>query len=545
MKEHNEFDELARRKLEERDHAFQDAHWADMEKLIDADRKKRRGGYWLVPILLLLLGGGAWIFNSNKNEEITNTEVASIQKVKNEAGNNRADGIERYNASEDPIEADQAQPGPLKEIHPSKETRKVEGNESRIGSSTPPDEIRTINAAPEVHTEPIATIDRMEPSEVRSTLIPTDPIEADRPVELDHGSIEIASVVPDPIEKDPVAEQDRTDEIATVRSSAVQPDLSDEKFQQPEIIPNEVDRTIDDAGASSHATDAMIPGDTLHTDLPNDPIAVVNDSAATLTPEPTPILDPRSPFELGIFGGTTFTTSAYTGPLSQDWNSTIEPQQTFTGGVEVMRMGRNFGIGSGLHYSTYAERIISEQIDRSETAEHHYYFLSPVDTTLLIITDSIFVSGEWHYTGQSIYTTVHVLDEGYETITTNTRVRDARDQVNRTSYLEIPLLLDAHLTQGRWSLGLRGGPTLGVLTMHRGSVPRTDAGYLNLADQDLRTLVFGYTARAYVRHRFNAGWSIGLEPMIGGHLVNSFANADLMRRPSAFGGMLSLTYRIK
>ncbi len=581
MKEHNEFDKLARRKLEERDHAFQDAHWAEMEKLIDAGGKKRRGGYWLIPVLLLLLGGGTWIFNEREEKTIGNSEVASVgTTVESEAENELID-----DADQPAVVADEAPIQPLKNADPSSEERVAEVKESPIGTQIRRDEAEPIEVTPEEKTGPIALNHQRERSEQNRTGIPAGSNGSDRPVEPDHDAIEMTSVISDPTEIDPIVpayeeknhmiirstdDQGNSDpftqEHDPIEKSENDPttDLSSEEQNDPNatIDPRSAENGsaivedrrndasnegIDPASAIAEPvvttpTEDQLTSDTSGTSAPQ---IATNDSAALATPEPTPIIDPRSPFELSILGGSMFTTSHYSGPLSQDWNSTIEPQQTLASGVEIMRMGRNFGIGSGLHYSTYAERIITQQLDRSESAEHHYYFLSPVDTTLLIITDSTFVNGEWYYTGESIYTTVHVLDEGYETITTNTRVRDARDQVNRTSYLEIPLLLDAHLTQGRWSLGLRGGPTLGVLTMHRGSVPHTDAGYLDLADQDLRSLVIGYTARAYIRHRFNAGWSIGLEPMIGGHLMNSFADDALVRKPSSFGGMLSLTYRIK
>ncbi|MDQ3101424.1 MAG: hypothetical protein M3R08_08555, partial [Bacteroidota bacterium] len=143
-------------------------------------------------------------------------------------------------------------------------------------------------------------------------------------------------------------------------------------------------------------------------------------------------------------------------------------------------------------------------------------------------------------------TTVNVLDQGTQTIVTTTHLREARRQVNRTSYLEIPLLLDLHLVQGRWNIGLRGGPTLGISTFISGSLPNANSeGYIDLADQEFRSVVFGYTARAYIRHRFNAGWSLGLEPMIAGHLMNGLAGDQLTRKPSAFGGMISLNYRFR
>ncbi|HQZ43979.1 MAG TPA: hypothetical protein PK735_13915, partial [Flavobacteriales bacterium] len=67
----------------------------------------------------------------------------------------------------------------------------------------------------------------------------------------------------------------------------------------------------------------------------------------------------------------------------------------------------------------------------------------------------------------------------------------------------------------------------------------------DFADQAFREVVFGWTARAYVRYRFNAAWSIGVEPMVRGQFNNTLGNGDLMRRSTAYGVLLSLSYRLR
>jgi hypothetical protein len=236
------------------------------------------------------------------------------------------------------------------------------------------------------------------------------------------------------------------------------------------------------------------------------------------------------------------TTSIYGGAF--DPNVKIESVNGWSGGIELMRMGRNIGIGGGVHYVQYAERLHAPDIMRTTEQQVQYYFMSTLDTTILMITDSLLINGEYYHTGSSANVTINVIQQGLQTVSNTERIREARMRINRTSYLEVPLLLDAHLTQGRWQLGLRGGPTAGVLTFRRGSIPDdTGDGYVDLEDRQFRSLVLGYTARAYIRHRFNAGWSAGLEPMLRGHLTNGLEGEGLVRRPSALGGMFSLTYR--
>jgi hypothetical protein len=126
------------------------------------------------------------------------------------------------------------------------------------------------------------------------------------------------------------------------------------------------------------------------------------------------------------------------------------------------------------------------------------------------------------------------------------RLREARRTTNRVSYLEVPLLLDAHVVQGRWHLGLRGGPTLGLLSGRRGSLPGPGGeGYTELGQQAFRDVLFGWTARAYVRYRFNTGWSLGVEPMLRGQFGNGLESDALSRSSSAAGVMMSVSYRMR
>ncbi|MBK6893521.1 MAG: outer membrane beta-barrel protein [Flavobacteriales bacterium] len=253
----------------------------------------------------------------------------------------------------------------------------------------------------------------------------------------------------------------------------------------------------------------------------------------------------RAPWEISIMGGMFSSTTKYAGSNSADWNADIGKENSIGIGAELMHMGRNFGIGTGLHYSTYAERLHTDAVDRNTMTLQNFWYLMPVDTMVLVITDTI-AGTPPTYTGTSENTTVHVLTQGTDTTTTTERIREARNELSRVSYIEVPLLLDAHLVQGRWSFGLRGGPTLGLLTGRRGTVPAPDnEGYVNFTDQPFRELVFGYTARAYIRYRFNAAWSVGIEPAMRGQLMNSLGSGDLDRKANSKGVMLSLSYRLR
>lgn len=603
MKEHNEFDELARRKLAERQFHFQEAHWNDMEELLDAGGRRRRlVAWWLFPALLLLIGGGgAFLYFSNEpvQKEALGTKqetpieksaappsafqpiaatidsattASNIETPIPEIEPNRVDPIvpiEKHGASispdqqlkdvprngrndepaivsnytkaspGEPVEVAQEEPMDV-DLHPENtETPSADPFEENVVATDPmQDPFFAIN---EEENDPTVTgADQKE--DVASTEEPTSPME-------NTNDAADAAQMNDRYEEGADAEHDGTGAESTEagHEGRSQADAGNVPPNEEGVVPgtrppqehrSTPQDTLSDVNADPPATpDTMVTADPAPSDTPVPP-----EPQAT----PTPIVDPRSPFEIGIHAGLLYTTSNYSGPQSEGQFRSIEQQRNYTGGLEFMRMGRNIGVGSGIHYSTYSERIAMDHIDRTESTQSQYYFLTPVDTTLLIITDSIEVNGTMQYTGQSVYTTVHVLDQAMQTITTITRIRDAREQLNRTSYLEIPLLFDVHVVQGRWNLGLRGGPTLGILSTSSGSLPNsTYDGYLDLSDQQFRSLVLGYTGRAYVRYRFNSAWSIGLEPTVRGHLQNGLKGGQLTRRPIGYGGMFSLNYRFR
>ncbi|MBK6830066.1 MAG: hypothetical protein IPG92_04620 [Flavobacteriales bacterium] len=273
--------------------------------------------------------------------------------------------------------------------------------------------------------------------------------------------------------------------------------------------------------------------------IPNDPVTSTPQPAAI----PPPIIGARAPWEIGLVGGLFNTTSTYTGGTSDTWD--VDAQRTPAFGAEMMHMGRNFGIGGGLHYGTYADRLITPEEYRTIISTNQTWSLIFVDTTVLVITGTFTdSSGQIFHTGQNVNITVGQLRSDLDSTLSSVRIREARERINRTSYFEVPLLLDAHLVQGRWSLGVRGGPTVGMLTQRQGSIPSDGEGYTDFNDVAMRTWTLGWTARAYVRYRFNSAWSVGIEPAARGQLMDSFEEQGITRRSNAIGCMLSLSYRL-
>ncbi|MBK9417933.1 MAG: hypothetical protein IPN62_11715 [Flavobacteriales bacterium] len=115
--------------------------------------------------------------------------------------------------------------------------------------------------------------------------------------------------------------------------------------------------------------------------------------------------------------------------------------------------------------------------------------------------------------------------------------------MNRTSYLEVAALFDALWCKdgGQWVYEVGH---VRDISGRKGTLPNsTNDGYVPFEDEAFRELVIGYQARAYLRYRWNAAWSIGLEPMIGGQLVNGLASGGPDRR--WHGRLDDLSYRLR
>jgi len=279
---------------------------------------------------------------------------------------------------------------------------------------------------------------------------------------------------------------------------------------------------------------------------PSDSASTPNDSLASTTPAPLPLQGPtlRSPWEISALAGLRTTNANYRRAGLQPDELRITGRSNSLFGLEAMHTGRNLSLGAGITYGTWSEQVEVTALDRTVTTTRPYWTLVPVDTTFLIITDTLFAGTDSiSYGGISVPGTLNILQRRTDTTTVTERLREARTVTVRTSYVELAPLIDVHLTQARWTLGLRGGPTVGLLSGRRGELPGPgDDGSAPFREVAFREVMLGYQARAYVRYRWNAAWSIGLEPMIGGTLLNTFDEPGLVRRAAGYGVLLSLTY---
>lgn len=562
----NEFDELARRKLQEQAFPFEEAHWSEMQKTLNGGHKGRTRGVWLLgAATVLLVGISAWwlLQDTSSTGQVAKTHVGhsniAPEHAKSKApahpvtvGTGTVPSAEKVGTTGTATEATDAdQPHNATTIRANSNTNT--GSENRITSSNPssgtPGNSVTAATAANPSTGSIAgAMDgpSAEQPEVRTPKASPGTNDAmvsgnEMTKGEDHtngGQRMIASTaVPTGVTLGTIADG------SAAMSMGTAPEVG---AQQTNEVGNE--NTVvnaEDRATHVNPADSLAAEPTMASVTSNTPA----DSAST-TPIPSsipPLVPERAPWEIGVLGGIFSSSSTFTGGSSAEWGQDVTRETTTGFGAEMMHMGRNIGVGMGVHYSTYAERITFGELSSTVTEIDNFWFLTPVDTTILFVSDTINAGTDSsYYVGQSIPATINVLAQGADTTTTTTVSRQARELVNRTSYLEVPLLIDVHVVQGRWSLGLRGGPTVGFLTGRTGALPNaTDDGYTEFSDQAFREVMVGYTARAYIRYRWNAAWSIGLEPAIRGQLMNSLGEGPIDRRSSAFGGMISLSYRLR
>lgn len=252
-----------------------------------------------------------------------------------------------------------------------------------------------------------------------------------------------------------------------------------------------------------------------------------------------------SHFELSLFGGMSLSTSRYTATSAETWRSDNTAQWSPTFGSEAMRMTAHFGYGLGIHRARYQEQLIAEQISRTDDIYTTSYSLMPVQIITPVVIDTIQLGGVDYYVTTPTTVTVNQLTSATDTSQQNTILREARTLLNRVDYWEVPLLVDLHTSKGRWCFGVRGGPSIGLLSMRVGMVPNAEGnGFSSLGNSTYHSTMFGYHARIYARYRLSDQWSIGLEPTARGQFGNAFSGSTPVRRNMAMGGAFSLIFRL-
>lgn len=551
MNEHHEFDELARRKLAEREHVFQEDDWLAAQRVIQADRPAF-GGMRTIRIVsaLAAVGVASWLFwpssKEAENEEPWVAVVPTTGAPKTEAATKATPG-----------DVPEAASAPHSAFRVSKEPKQA----GPTTTATPvTDEVKSKVVQDEYTKSAEVQITDATPYQSSALEIDKGTGEASNANEPDDHGVVINEQHEQVIR---VSNKDRSDEGPTLEQGATSSSLNEDPIQATELNGRADDHAAASDGSSTGNHPVFTPSaeqqrnisdstvvagsSTADTTLQTRPAATAQDSA---TNAPAPVIVPPVPaasrWELSALGGGMRSSSTYTGGTSELWRDGSTGRRSLAFGAEIMHRGRNFSFGGGVHHVTYAEDldVASRSVTNMTTRDTNFF--QAVDTTLLIVVGTTQINGQTYYITEQFNATMQVLVSGTATSITTQELLRAMKATNRVSYLEIPLLADAHLDQGPWSLGVRGGPTLGILTSRRGALPRTSFdGPLSDPGSTFKRTLFGVTGRAYIRYRFTTGWSVGLEPTWRMQVGNVLDSGEIVRRNAGLGGYLSLTYQLR
>lgn len=532
MSLHDDFDALARQKLEERAFPFDADAWHSAQQHLAARRKQRKGAWYLLGLIPLAFI--AWLLWPR--HELSTGSTAAI-----------ADGAGSA-LPEAAMEARKAPDATKLPGHSTASINEVAQPEARLEQAK--HQAATAQANPTGTASSAAPIARAWRSS-RAPGAPFDRAPASSPPAIAYvpsaahrAERSSAALLTASAQSAATAEQ-ATIDLSPAASHAEAHGQLDASVRTSDSERNGLEQEeANPQPASPAAAEAAAPPPAA-TDAPRLAPRAPADSAASavLAPPAPPLIAARSPWEITVLGGLQRATSRYASDRLSGIASAPGPSPAF--GAEIVRLGRNVGIGIGLHHAAYHDRLTLPEQRSMAWEVTRRWFLRSVDTTILFITGTDTVGGQVVHTGINVSTTVQVLASTYDT-TAIARIRTARALAVRTSYMELPLLLDGHLVQGRWSLGIRGGPSIGLLTARSGSLP-SESGEADapLRDAAVRQWMVGWTARAYVRYRFNAAWSVGVEPMARGQLIDAIDGPVLTRRSTAVGALLSLGFRLR
>lgn len=532
MRNKEEFDRIARQKMSQRSFAFNEADWAEAQTLIVGNNRKRtyaRLLWLLIPIAFLstwLVWNGSdqtadvqtALVNSHPVE--TAIEPSSELNSEKNAVSNSPHNDETLNEEEDTIDQKNSLStlGIKESTSTQRETKHIDGAKQQASKSN---DVVKSNTASNSNQSKKSTLNHNN----RKTIVASTAKEKKADANTTH-----ISEVHDSTIDDAIASNNNVAQLQ-IKNVAV------------ETMNTNIENNVTTAGTGP-VVSKKSADQPLFT-LQSKPLHELTNDKQLADARPQPYKTERW-WKATLFGSLWNNQTEITGLQPEAWMNQVGNTSQPGFGAELMKYHHHFAFGTGVHYSTYGEIIETEGKYNSISTTYKFWYIAPVDTTILLITDSINNGSEVIYIGNNVEQTLYQIRADSTTTTTTTKLRNAQRIENRVSYIEIPLLADVHTGFGKCIIGLRGGPSIGKLITRTGQLPTPDgSGY-----QDLNTVQFqqwlpGYSLRGYAEYYIGQSFSVGLQSGIRGQFGNTLQNGNYTRTTSAWGCGISLSYFIR
>ncbi len=534
MRNNEEFDRLARQKMNEREFAFDQSQWLKAQKLI-AHKRSNRGYLYFLWLLIPITAVCVWLIvgNGNNNQAsqpyspIPSNNTSENFTTSNQPAAIAKDGSALTETSSEALTTIQAK---YETTTTTKDKESVTNftSDSRNSNSTSNDQKVSDKKEKSNSLKSNAKSNNIKPSHPTFNNIDTHDTAA-----IDSKNSNLTIEASNQLEPSGIDRRqfEMSPSINTMISSP--PSIGDQPDVNNELNMLSAENTISDKSKKQVTIIKSIDGKFSEEDDGLMRVNIIPSNSIRL-------------WKLSLLAGIWNNQTSITGLPREAWMDHTKSNTSNGFGAEMIRNYHHFGWGTGLHYSNYRENLDVGQERANLSQTYKYWYLSLVDTSVWIVTDSIANGNGYTYLGYSEDRTIQTIASAYGTRYTNTLVREARQIQNSVSYFEIPLLADIHTGKGNWLIGLRGGPSIGRLIERRGALPNTEGnGYQELSNTTLQQWVPGYNLRAYVDYKLGMHWSVGLQGGKRGIIGNTLTDDAYTRKTSAWGGMMSVSYLLR
>ncbi len=235
-----------------------------------------------------------------------------------------------------------------------------------------------------------------------------------------------------------------------------------------------------------------------------------------------------------IYGGPSLPYETITGGNSeydQYRMNSESPHGSWNAGVEIKIEKQNWVITTGISYAEYNQHHNYTSSYEEYSADDSYYsydttwgwIFDPPDiaTPIIIGIDSTWVD---------VYRMVTVQNSG----------------INRTRYLEIPVMIGYRINKNLFSFEVNAGANIGFLTYSNFKVPDIDNHQLMIDDSDINHTMVNFSVNSTVYYYLNRKTSLFISPYYKRNLKPVFTNGSFTNQyNNIFGINFGISYTLR